>query len=350
MGARFAPTWLVAVALLGAPAGAQAAPEPAARTSSLAWVRSDGADGCIGNKELAESVERILGRRVFVSASAGDVAVEGHVDRVAGGWKATLRISDEHGTLLGSRELASEASDCRAMDASIAFVIAVMIDPDAAERPRPPVAPPSPAPAPMPATPPAPPAAPSTTPNPAPAPAGAPSRWTIAPEIGPTVAFGELPSAAWGATLAVRFGPPAFGVELLGSTFAPQTVAVPGVPGASGHFTWAYAGAALCPALARSRAVSLVACAGAAGGVLTATPRGLANEEGSTNFDALAILRARVEWRVTSAFFVVGRGGADVPFERPAWTATSSAGASITVFRPSAVAGEAGLAAGITFD
>lgn len=341
MGARSPLPWLAAGALLGLPSRAQAAPATTARTSSLAWVRSDGADRCIGNKELAEAVERILGRRVFVSASAADVAVEGHVDRVAGGWKATLRVSDEHGTLLGSRELESAAEDCRAMDGSIAFVIAVMIDPDAAERPPAPIERPHPAP-------PAPPAAPAPSPPPAPRPA--PSRWTIAPEVGPTAAFGELPSTAWGATVAVRLGPPAFGVELLGSYFVPQNASVSGIPGASGHFTWAYAGAALCPTVARLHAVSLVGCAGAAGGVLTATPRGLANEEGSTNFDALAVLRARIEWRFTSALFAVVQGGADVPFQRPEWTATSAAGGVITVFRPSAVAGEAGLAVGVTID
>src|SRR5205085_2531060 len=117
---------------------------PAERTSSLAWVRAEGADGCIGGRDLADAVERILGRRVFVSASAAEVAVEGHVDRAASGWKATLRISGDHGAVLGSRELESHTPDCREMDRALAFVIAVMIDPDAADRP------PSPIPAPAP--------------------------------------------------------------------------------------------------------------------------------------------------------------------------------------------------------
>jgi hypothetical protein len=102
--------------------------------------------------------------------------------------------------------------------------------------------------------------------------------------------------------------------------------------------------------VARLRALSLVGCAGAAGGVLTATPRGLANEQGSTNFDVLATLRARVVWRFTSSVFAVVQGGADVPFQRPEWTVTSAAGAVVPVFRPWAAAGEAGLAVGLTFD
>jgi hypothetical protein len=172
----------------------------------------------------------------------------------------------------------------------------------------------------------------------------------MAPEVGLTAAFGVLPSAAWGTTLAVRLGPPAFGVELLGSYFLPQTVAIAGIPGGSGHFTWAYAGATLCPAVARVSSVAFVACAGAAGGVLTATPRGLANEQGITDFNVIAVMRARVEWRFTSVVFAVAQGGADVPFQRPEWTATSATGDVIPVFRPSAVAGEVSLTFGVTID
>jgi hypothetical protein len=334
MRARSPLPWIAAAAVTGLSAGAHAAPNPAARTSSLAWVRSDGADTCIGGKELAEAVERILGRRVFVSASAADVAVEGHVDPSAqGGWKATLRISDDHGAPLGSRELESQTADCRAMDDSLAFVIAVMIDPDAATRPPAPVAPPQPAPPPPAAV--APPSSP---------------RWTIAPRIGMSAAFGELPFVAWGASAGLRIGPPAVGVELLGTFFLPQEQAVPGTSSASTHYTWAYAGAAVCPTVARAAPVSLVACAGALGGVLTATPSGLESEQGTTNFVALATLRARVEWDLTPAVFALVDGGADVPFQRPQWNATSAGGATISVFQPSAVAGEAGVAVGLRLE
>jgi hypothetical protein len=336
MGARSLLPWLAAAAFLGFAARADAAPA-AARTSSLAWVRSDGADACIGGKDLAEAVERILGRRVFVSASAADVAVEGHVDRVGPGWKATLRISDEHGALLGSRELESAALDCREMDGPLAFVIAVMIDPDAASRPQ----------APLEASRPA---APPPPPPPPPVARPASSSWTIAPRLGVSAAFGEVPSVAWGASLALRLGPPSVGVELLGSYFLPTSDAIAGAPGASVQFTWAYAGAAVCPTVARLAPVSLVGCAGALGSVRTATPKGLGGEQESTSFTVLAALRARVEWRLGSVLFAAAEGGADVPFERPEWTVTSAAGATVPVFRPSAVAGEAGVAVGVTID
>jgi hypothetical protein len=324
--------------VLGPARAARAAPA-AARTSSLAWIRSDGADSCIGGKELAEAVETVLGRRVFVSASAADVAVEGHVDRAASGagWKATLRISGDHGAVLGTRELESPAADCHAMDDSLAFVIAVMIDPDAAARPQAPLNPPG--------------GSRGATTAPPPATPASSASWQIAPRLGVTAAVGELPSVAWGATVGLRLGPPAVGVELLGSLFLPQDTAVPGAPGATVQFTWAYGGVALCPRLARFADVSLVGCAGALGGVLTATPKtGVTNAQESNNFVVLATARARLDWHVSRLFLVGAEAGADLPFARPAWDATSTAGTAITVFHPSAVGGEAGVAVGLVLE
>jgi hypothetical protein len=334
MRARSSFPWLAAIAWTAHAAPADAAPSPASRTSSLSWVRSEGADGCTGGKELAGAVEAIVGRRVFVSASAADVAVEGRIDRTDAGWKATLRISDEGGAVLGSRELTSPASDCRAMDGSLALVIAVMIDPDAASRPLPPVARP---------------VAPASPPREAPPSPSA--RWSIAPRLGVSAAFGELPAPAWGATMGLRIGPPAVGVEVFGSLFLPQTITVPTAPGASARFTWADAGVALCPSLASASTVSLAVCAGAAGGVRTATPRsGLEDEQGSSSFVALGVLRARLAWQLTPLLFALADGGADVPFERPDWTATSASGAMISVFRPSVVGGAAGVSVGLRLE
>jgi hypothetical protein len=336
MRPRPPPQWLAAVALAGLvlASPARADPSHAAATSSLAWVRSEGAESCIAGKELADAVEHILGRRIFVSASAADVSIEGHIDKMQQGFKATLRISDDHGALLGVREVQSQGADCQAIEQPLAFVIAVLIDPDAAAHAAPPISPPQPE-APAPAPPPAPPPSP---------------RWAIAPRLGLSMAFGELPSVAWGATAALRLGPDALGVELLGSFFLPQDAAVPGTSQASVHFTWAYAGAVLCPTLARVAPVSFVACAGALGGVLTATPRGLANEQGSTNFVAVATLRAGVEWRITPALFAAASGSLDVPFQRPVWTDTTAGGSPSPLFQPSAVGAGAEIAIGLRFE
>ena len=136
-------------------------------------------------------------------------------------------------------------------------------------------------------------------------------------------------------------------MELLGTFFLPQDPAIPGTSGTTAHFTWADAGAALCPRLARLGAVSLAGCAGAAAGVLTVTPKaGLASEQGSEDFVVLATVRARLDWHLGPVLFVSADGGADVPFDRPRWIVTSADGASVPVFRLSAVGGQAGWRSG----
>jgi hypothetical protein len=99
--------------------------------ATLGWVRGPGAESCVGPIELGRRVEGIIGP-VLVSASGGQVAVEGRIDRVGERYVATIAVSDAGGRLLGRREVQGAANDCRALDDSIAFVIAVTVDPNAA--------------------------------------------------------------------------------------------------------------------------------------------------------------------------------------------------------------------------
>lgn len=111
---------------------------PPPRTSSLSWVRMAGAEECVATQQLARAVEDRLGRTVFVSAAEADVSVEGHVEpQPKGGWRAVITLRDGKGTLLGTRELATEKPSCDALREQLALVIAVMIDPDASSRPKP---------------------------------------------------------------------------------------------------------------------------------------------------------------------------------------------------------------------
>ena len=48
---------------------------------------------------------------------------------------ALIVLADRHGTELGKRELHSEQDSCRALDDAVALVVALMIDPDAQQRP-----------------------------------------------------------------------------------------------------------------------------------------------------------------------------------------------------------------------
>jgi hypothetical protein len=90
-----------------------------------------GAEGCIGTTELGSRVERLVGP-VLVSATRAQVSVEARVARARDGFEATVVIADASGRTLGQRRLHSASPDCRELDDSLVFVIAVAIDPDAA--------------------------------------------------------------------------------------------------------------------------------------------------------------------------------------------------------------------------
>ena len=101
----------------------------ASRRPALHWSRAPNAADCVDPRSLAQRVEAITGP-VFVSASEADLSIEGHVDRPAPGRvHAYLSVSERRGPPLGGREVSFEVNDCRAIDAAIALVIAVLIDP-----------------------------------------------------------------------------------------------------------------------------------------------------------------------------------------------------------------------------
>src|SRR5512141_850146 len=76
------------------------------RTSSLAWVRLEGAESCVAGSTLARSVEERLRRKVFVSASDADISVEGSIGpSPKSGFRAVLRVTARDGTILGTREV-----------------------------------------------------------------------------------------------------------------------------------------------------------------------------------------------------------------------------------------------------
>ena len=339
-GRALSMTALVAAVVL-APRPAHAR-DAAGRTSSLAWVRTEGAETCIGGKALAEAVEGILGRSLFVSASAGDVAVEGQIAAAPGRgtWRATIRISDDHGTVLGRREIESPAADCRGIDESLAFVIAVMIDPDAAARAAAPVRSPpvTPPPVPVPVSAPPPPAPPSK-----------PLGWEIIPTVGWTATIGILPSIASGPMAHVRVGRPIFGVELFGTFFLPQGETIPGAS-ASVAFTGGLVGASACSAFAHVRSFGFLACAGVATEVLNPRPTGLGSSSAKDEVTPLAVARARTEWRFAPPFFAALSVGVDVPLLRAPYTyGEANASTGTTLFRPSPVFGTGDLGVGLFF-
>lgn len=146
-GLLLASTAAGIVALHATPLVAHA--EGGKRTSSLAWVRLEGAESCIAAPALAQSVEGRLRRKVFVSASDADITVEGTISRAPApkvGFRAQLRVTAKDGTILGSREVETRAASCDAIDEKLSLIVSLLIDPDATMTPEEP--PPAPAPAP----------------------------------------------------------------------------------------------------------------------------------------------------------------------------------------------------------
>lgn len=131
---RFFPHILGLFCALATPALSWAEENAAPRTASLSWVRLPGAESCIPTRELAQSVEAHLGRQLFLSASQGELSVEGRIgpSEASGEFEAVVVVSDSFGAILGQRELRSTNGDCVSLDEELSLVIAIMIDPEAA--------------------------------------------------------------------------------------------------------------------------------------------------------------------------------------------------------------------------
>jgi hypothetical protein len=100
----------------------------------LSWVRGEGADDCLDERELAAAVRRRLGYDPF-HEPVGRV-LEGVVSRQDDHWSVRLFNRSEAGAA-GSRHLESEADDCRSLDNPIVLSFALAIDPSAALSPPP---------------------------------------------------------------------------------------------------------------------------------------------------------------------------------------------------------------------
>ena len=224
-----------------------------------------GADGCVSTQDLARDVETRLGRSVFVSASHADVSVEGRIEPgVKGGWRATISVRDDKGTLLGTRDLESAAKSCGEMREELEFVIAVMIDPDAVLAPHPAPAP-APAPAPVPA--------PALAPVPAPAPALAPAperrRWRL--DAGSSIAgsAGLLPDVSFGGRVDALLTPPGFvPLEGFGAVWPYDSI---GKTPTGASFWLVLIGGGICPLRFLGTRVLVYGCAAGVVGLLSAT-------------------------------------------------------------------------------
>jgi len=340
------PAWLVAVTLLlFALAPLARAEEARPRTSSLSWVRLDGAESCIATPTLAQRVETRLARKVFVSPSEADVSVEGHVsrERSPAGWRAVITVRDATGALLGTREVRSAEASCSSLDDPIALVVSVLIDaethPDAgagsgANGPAPP--------------------APSAPPPQVvvrrervyvPVPERAPRPWRFEGGAAAAGALGLLPNAALGVDVAALLEPPGFwGIELSGAYWFPAKVPAEGE--AYTDVALVYGQLALCPLRwARDRA-ALRLCAGAQVGSVRSRGVGFDRELSNESVVVNAVLPTRLSIRIAGPLFVTAGAALVVAIVRPELTYGAADGSTRTIFRAPPLAGvfELGLA------
>jgi hypothetical protein len=110
------------------------AADNASKTFALNWVREPGAEGCVSSQVLARMLEQVVGPVLRQPADA-NVAIEGVVRRIeGGGFRVGIRVTNAEGAILGERELANAAPLCSALTPSLLLVLAIIIDPDAAQR------------------------------------------------------------------------------------------------------------------------------------------------------------------------------------------------------------------------
>jgi hypothetical protein len=367
------------VVLLSGMLGLFASGAAAQRTSSLSWVRLEGAEECIGAQELARRVEERVGRRVFVSASQADLSLEGHVAREANSMVARFAVSDRHGVVLGRRVLRVAGTDCTALEASLVLVIAIGLDP---ETTLPPDAQPGeplsdeaktmlaqldlpklsdadvrelavPDPAARTAV-----AeghgteasiesklAVSTRIDEAPAES---SRVTLAIHLGTSVELGILPDPSVGGALRVTLHvSPIWPIQLSLAGVVPQTMVLSAAHGAGEFQFWA-AGLAVCPPWLESQPLGLRTCAGARAGVLRSEGTGFAQPLTAASPWADVTLQAGPALRL-------GRFGLDltvrlsVPFVRDTYRYEDLGGRERSLHRPASVAGGVELAGGYFF-
>jgi len=106
---------------------AQAAPGDATR---LEYARSEGAAICPDRVALKAAVSKRLGYDPFFPAARQAIVVE--IVDAEGELRARMRLIDEQGMIIGSRELREKAEQCAELVASLALAISIALDPNAA--------------------------------------------------------------------------------------------------------------------------------------------------------------------------------------------------------------------------
>ena len=295
---------------------------------SLSWVRMPGAESCPSAQELARAVEQAMTHAPFAAAGEADRVLEARVAPAAGGgFDAVVRLADASGAILGERSLSSASSSCAEMLPELAFVIGMLIDPEAAlapveepEEPQPIIEPPPPARAP---------------------------EWRLEVDLSAGLALGLAPFVSASGALALVVEPPGFVPLIAHGALVPWSRAE--LSGASGDVLLVYAGLAICPLSLADSDRRLRACIGLdAGGTFVVATRALDPRERER---VTGYLDARVTGvqRIAGPVSVVLSLVLLVPFRQERWSG-ASAGTELAWWSHEPVAGTLELGVAISTD
>jgi hypothetical protein len=323
------------VALVSAATASAGEPSRSGRTSALSWVRQPGAEGCIGAPALAAAVEERLRRRVFVPPSDAEVSVEGSIAPVAGkrAFHATFRVADREGRVLGTRELEKPAATCELLADDLAFVVSVLIDPEAALGGAPAPEPaPEPVPAPAPAGP-----EPLPPPNERPSPETPPRPWRWLAGVDFGGAGGLVPDVGWVVGAGAIVTPPRWpGLRLRGSSFLPSSHPIEN--GARADVSLVMGELGVCPLELRSAPFGATACLGGLLGELSARGQGFSDSRGTSALLGAASVAIVAELDLGSVLALTLAPSVVVPLSRATLAYDTAAGTRQTFYETGSIA------------
>jgi hypothetical protein len=287
-----------------------------------------GANSCIEKNELEADVERRLRRTVF--REPAELIVDVRVERETNGWAAELVLYDTERRELGRRSLDSPAPECSDLDASLALVVALLVDAPPAP---PPEATPEPAPPTAAAVPPAPKPAPPTPSKP-PTERRAPSEpWRFVPMLSVFGAYDRIPGFAFGPRAGVVFLPqrfPEFRVSVGALLPREETI---GSEEAGGRFWLLDAAFELCPLGHHDASLRVSGCVGPSVGRLAVSGIGFDENDEVAAIDIVLSAGILSFVRLAGRFgLIVGVGGG-VPLTRNSYSAKLADGERVEVWQ-----------------
>jgi hypothetical protein len=350
--------------LMSGAARAEEGAQGTGATLSLGWVRLQGAEECIGPRELAEAVEARLGRPAIVSAAAATLSIEGRAERLepaGSGFRATLVASAAAGTTERTVTSPASAASCRDLDAEIVAAVASLVDAGSAP---PSATDASPLPAPVPAAPEPPDAnasapaaahepqgapAPASEAPSAPAPGAAPAASETAPPPPPdrfrfdvsaafVIGVGFLPGAPLGAAVSLVFDPTWFWpIELEVAGFFNSSAEPEDERGGQAKFSQLQASLMACAPMVL-RTLPTRACFGVQAGGLHAEGEGFAVNHDLWRPVVNGVGRIWVMWSPRGGRFTLRLGGTvTVPIMRDRFVFVDERGKSQVLYEPESV-------------